>query len=58
MYPAGGRKVFYLRKEHNTMDTMVMIFEMIGKILEGAHASEASQAVIAALKKFFVAIAS
>ena len=56
MYPAGGRKVFYLRKEHNTMDTMVMIFEMIGKILEGAHASEASKAVIAALQEFFGAI--
>lgn len=57
MYPAGGRKVFNFRKEHNTMDTMEKIFKMIGEILEGAHASEASQAVIAALKKFFVAIA-
>lgn len=54
MYPAVGRKVFYLRKEHNTMEE---IFEMIGEILEGAHASEASKAVIAALKKFFAAIA-
>lgn len=50
MYPAGGRKVFYLRKEHNTMDK---IFEMIGDILKAAHASEASKAVIAALQKFF-----
>lgn len=57
MYPAGGRKVFYLRKEHNTMDTMEKIFKMIGEILEGAHASEASQAVIAALQKFFGDIA-
>lgn len=54
MYPAGGRKVFNFRKEHNTMEE---IFEMIGDILKAAHASEASQAVIAALKKFFVAIA-
>lgn len=54
MYPAGGIKVFYLRKEHNTMEK---IFEMIGMILEGAGASEASKAVIAALKKFFGAIA-
>lgn len=54
MYPAGGRKVFNFRKEHNTMEE---IFEMIGEILEGAHASEASKAVIAALKKFFGAIA-
>ena len=53
MYPAGGRKVFYLRKEHNTMEK---IFEMIGKILEAAHASEASQAVMAALQEFFGAI--
>lgn len=56
MYPAGVRKVFNFRKEHNTMDTMVMIFEMIGKILKGAGASEASQAVIAALQEFFGAI--
>ena len=53
MYPAGGRKVFNFRKEHNTMKE---IFEMIGKILEAAHASEASKAVIAALQKFFGAI--
>lgn len=57
MYPAGGRKVFNFRKEHNTMDTMEKIFKMIGEILEGAHASEASQAVIAALQKFFGDIA-
>ena len=36
---------------------MEKIFEMIGMILEGAGASEASKAVIAALKKFFGAIA-
>ena len=54
MYPAGGRKVFNFRKEHNTMEE---IFEMIGNILKGAGASEASQAVIAALQKFFAAIA-
>ena len=53
MYPAGGRKVFNFRKEHNTMKE---IFELIGKILEAAHASEASQAVIAALQEFFGAI--
>ena len=53
MYPAGVRKVFNFRKEHNTME---MIFEMIGKILKGAGASEASQAVIAALKEYFAAI--
>ena len=53
MYPAGGRKVFNFRKEHNTMKE---IFEMIGKILEAAHASEASKAVIAALQEFFGAI--
>lgn len=35
---------------------MKEIFEMIGKILEAAHASEASQAVIAALQEFFGAI--
>lgn len=57
MYPAGGRKVFYLRKEHNTMETMEKIFKMIGEILAGAGASEASQAVIAALQKFFGDIA-
>ena len=32
---------------------MKEIFEMIGKILKGAGASEASQAVIAALQEFF-----
>lgn len=36
---------------------MDKIFEMIGKILEGSGASEASQAVIAAIKEFFGAIA-
>ena len=55
MYPAGVRKVFNFRKEHNTLE---MIFEMIGKILKGAGASEASQAVIAALQEFFAAIES
>lgn len=35
------------------MNIMVDIFEMIGQILKGSGASEASQAVIAALKEFF-----
>ena len=53
MYPAGGRKVFILGRSTIIMKIMVDIFEMIGNILEGSGASEASKAVIAALKEFF-----
>lgn len=35
------------------MNIMERIFEMIGNILEGSGASEASKAVIAALREFF-----
>ena len=53
MYPAGGRKVFILGRSTIIMNIMESIFEMIGNILEGSGASEASKAVIAALKEFF-----
>ena len=57
MYPAGGRKVFYLRKEHNTMGILNHIFTEIGQILEWASASDASKKVMEILAEIFNPVA-
>lgn len=50
MYPAGVRKVFYLRKEQFIM---YYIFDAILKIAIEAGASKTGQGVLEAIRDFF-----